>query len=782
MKKYLSENSKLASEFHPTKNGDSKPEDFTAGSNKKIWWQCPKDDEHDWIASISHRGNGSACPFCSGNRVSKTNNLLVRHPKLAGEWHPTKNKDLKPEDFTAGSNKKVWWQCPKYEDHEWESNIGNRYRGSNCPFCDGKQASKSNNLLVIYPEIASEWHPTKNGDLKPEDFTTGSSTLKIWWQCSKDDEHEWEANISRRTKGSACPFCSGYSVSKTNNLLAINPLLASEWHPTKNGDLKPEDFTAGSDKKIWWQCSKIKEHQWENTITRRNIRGGACPFCSNRRVDKTNNLLAKNPEIASEWHPTKNRDLKPQDFTPGSNQKVWWQCGKREEHNWETTIHIRTRGHGCPFCTGIGTSEPEIRVLCELRYLFGSKETEWRRRIDGVEVDIFLSKFNIGIEYDGAYWHKEKLQSDKDKNIFFQKKGIQILRIREHPLKIISSSDIVVGKDLNKDDLNTLILKIKEVFKFLPNINLDAYMKDSSFLNQVEFKRFISYLPSPPPEYSILRTHPNISKQWDVKKNSPLLPENFTSGAKQKVWWQCSRDINHEWFAIIDNRCRGAGCPFCSGNRVSKTNSLLAKNPEVASEWHPTKNGDLTPQDFTAGSTKKVWWQCSKGDEHEWEARIYSRKKRKCPFCSGKKVSKTNNLLVKNPLLSMEWHPTKNGNLKPGNFTSNSGKKIWWQCPEGDEHEWESAISNRNRGSGCPFCSGARVSKTNNLLARNPKLASEWHPTKNGDLKPENVTSGAEQKVWWQCSKVKDHEWETKVYSRNQGRDCPFCSKMRKSK
>ncbi|MAM00960.1 MAG: hypothetical protein CMC11_01790, partial [Flavobacteriaceae bacterium] len=52
------------------------------------------------------------------------------------------------------------------------------------------------------------------------------------------------------------------------------------------------------------------------------------------------------------------------------------------------------------------------------------------------------------------------------------------------------------------------------------------------------------------------------------------------------------------------------------------------------------------------------------------------------------------------------------------------------------------------------------------MLAKNPKLASEWHPTKNGDLKPENVTSGAEQKVWWQCSEFAGHEWEAKVYSR----------------
>ena len=40
----------------------------------------------------------------------------------------------------------------------------------------------------------------------------------------------------------------------------------------------------------------------------------------------------------------------------------------------------------------------------------------------------------------------------------------------------------------------------------------------------------------------------------------------------------------------------------------------------LAKEWHPTKNSSLTPKDVTAGSNKKVWWQCSRG--HEWEAGI----------------------------------------------------------------------------------------------------------------------------------------------------------------
>jgi len=61
------------------------------------------------------------------------------------EWHPTKNNGLKPEDFSNYSHKKVWWKCPKGEDHEWETSINNRTKpkGTGCPFCARQKTSKT---------------------------------------------------------------------------------------------------------------------------------------------------------------------------------------------------------------------------------------------------------------------------------------------------------------------------------------------------------------------------------------------------------------------------------------------------------------------------------------------------------------------------------------------------------------------------------------------------------------------------------------------------------------
>ena len=63
--------------------------------------------------------------------------------------------------------------------------------------------------------------------------------------------------------------------------------------------------------------------------------------------------------------------------------------------------------------------------------------------------------------------------------------------------------------------------------------------------------------------------------------------------------------------------------------------SLQETHSQVADQWHPDKNGDLTPDQIVAGSAKKGWWKCDKGDDHEWPATLVSRTTggTGCPHC-----------------------------------------------------------------------------------------------------------------------------------------------------
>lgn len=202
-------------------------------------------------------------------------------------------------------------------------------------------------------------------------------------------------------------------------------------------------------------------------------------------------------------------------------------------------------------------------------------------------------------------------------------------------------------------------------------------------------------------------------------------------------------------------------------------NDLVTTHPELAKEWHPTKNKGLTPQKVSAGSGRKVWWQCKEG--HEWETRIYSRSSGAlCPYCSGlKAISGVDDLATLYPHLAKEWHPTKNKGLTPHEIKPKSHKKVWWLGKCG--HEWDARVGSRTEGANCPVCSGKRIlSGFNDLATLYPDLAKEWHPTKNETLVLEKIGKSCRKLAWWKCSTCQ-HEWEKMPYLRTLGSDCPKC-------
>ena len=501
------------------------------------------------------------------------------------------------------------------------------------------------------------------------------------------------------------------------SLQYLSPNIAAEWHPTKNGELTPNDVTAGSHKKVWWQCSKFKNHEWDAVIKSRSKSGNGCPICSNKRVNFENSLAALSPELSKEWHPTKNYDLTPYDVVNGSHKKVWWQCSKFKNHEWDAVIKSRSKsGNGCPHCTH-QSSIPEVRVLSELESIFNNVIS--RKKINGVEVDIYIPDIEIAIEYDGVYYHKDKLETDRKKNKFLEKEGIRLIRVREMPLRKITETDILVNSvELKKDDLNKLLLVIKKEIESSSKVlisDINRYLQLNNFSEDEKFRSYIACFPAPLPQNSLANLYPDIAKEWHKNKNQPLTPEQFSPFSQQKVWWQCLQVRKHTWDMRISDRTKKRyGCPFCSNKRVSPNNSLTALAPEIAKEWHPTKNGDLTPDDVVNGSHKKVWWQCLKFEDHEWDAVIKSRTARgdRCPFCSNKRVSPENSLHAFYPEIAKEWHPTKNGELTPNDVTAGSHKKVWWQCSKFEDHEWYTQIryrtSENRRPTGCPFCSRNR--------------------------------------------------------------------------
>jgi hypothetical protein len=271
----------VATEWHSTRNGDLTPADVIGGSTRVVWWECPNGPDHEWQAPVSKRTlDGSGCPFCAGFRVSVTNSLAARFPALALEWHRTKNRGLTPWRVVAGSTSVVWWKCRRGPDHVWRASLHDRTAcGNACPFCAGVDASRTNSLEALAPELEAEWDFDRNTGIEPADVVAASKR-EVWWRCPAAPDHRWSAPIANRAvRGAGCPFCANRALTRSNSLAAVAPAVARLWHPTKNAPLTPRDVLAGGRRAYWWQCELVSSHVWRATVGKRLLAAKRCPFC-----------------------------------------------------------------------------------------------------------------------------------------------------------------------------------------------------------------------------------------------------------------------------------------------------------------------------------------------------------------------------------------------------------------------------------------------------------------------------------------------------------------------
>jgi len=151
------------------------------------------------------------------------------------------------------------------------------------------------------------------------------------------------------------------TVASSRLLKAVNPVLASEWHPTKNTVLSLETIFANSGKKAWWLCSTC-EYEWQAQVASRN-RGNGCPRCAGKVITPENSFMLLHPTIAAEYdHERNNKPLEA--VTAISHYKAWWKCSVNSEHNWQAMVMNRVRqGDGCPYCSGrYATSDNNLAI------------------------------------------------------------------------------------------------------------------------------------------------------------------------------------------------------------------------------------------------------------------------------------------------------------------------------------------------------------------------------------------------------------------------------------
>lgn len=102
----------------------------------------------------------------------------------------------------------------------------------------------------------------------------------------------------------------------------------------------------------------------------------------------------------------------------------------------------------------------------------------------------------------------------------------------------------------------------------------------------------------------------NIFNPWLVQKNS-----------HKKIWLKCVNDNTHPDHEVFASSVRlTAGCPYCTGKKVCKTNSLGYNFPQVLDVW--SDKNDKTPYEVYKNGKKKYWWKCQNGIHKDYQRNV----------------------------------------------------------------------------------------------------------------------------------------------------------------
>lgn len=631
---------------------------------------------------------------------------------------------------------------------------------------------------TLLPDLLKDIDSELNPDLDLSTLTI-NSRHPIWWRCEKN--HVYRVSIFSRIRSHGCKECNKVEkwaqIIKRNQQSGKWPRLIDKspqeiidlWDKELN-KTPIEEVSAGSRTKYKWKCGK--GHVWEAS-PRSLIIGTRCPECARNgiaeriraaSVKRSGNLYDGRPDLRDQWDPVNELDMR--EVSVGSNTRVKWIC--KYGHKWEATIANRTgRGSGCPYCIN-QTSKLEIYLLVQLRSAL--KNVGWREKIDGKEVDILLKEERIGIEVDGEYWHRNKLDADSAKERHLKSSyDLTIIRVRPVELPTIGLHSVPYDR---KDSYQSICIRLFEHLQIIlsNHVGIRDYISLGIENNLDDYREMISRLPAPVEGASLSDLHQDLAEEWDYDRNKPLTPDLFSPFSDQKVFWKCPN--GHAYAATIKNRAnRGSGCPSCyrealpdaaNSRALFKIGSIESNNPELVLYWDREGNNNLQPNEVPNNINRTFSWRCENG--HIFSRQLKTMKSNTdCPVCSS--------ILFTNSELISEWDFEKNVGIAPEQIQAGSGKKFWWKCKNG--HSWECGVNARTRdGKECPVC--------RSIGFLYPNLLKEWDYQRNTSIDPFNLSWGSSMKVWWLCEN--NHSWETSVSHRTgRGSGCPVCARSNRA-
>ncbi|GAB2889824.1 zinc-ribbon domain-containing protein [Streptomyces deserti] len=385
---------------------------------------------------------------------SKQRDLLKNSELPVLDWWDHEQNDAATwETVTVKARREAAWRCPDC-GLRFRKRILDMVNMRECPECapkrraewEAEHARYQRTPVADVPELLVAWDDeTDPRTVMAADYRHRQLRCPRGHRCR-------QSPLTYLRNG--CPSCRGQdtrasrleAIETDPEAFGLNAEIAAQWHPTKNGKTQLSKVSPGSRKLMWWRNEDCG-HEWQETPARREQgQRLRCPEC--RTI--LDSLAYHFPDLAAEWSPANPLSawqVRPTGqtlFTPA------WICSANPDHAWQAALSSRTNGSGCPECREHGKSRIELDHWAAAERAFGGassgqsvRHEAFARRANWL-VDITVEtagERKLAIEYDGSYWHVDKVDLDIEKSRDLLAAGYLVARLREYPLPPLSIDD-----------------------------------------------------------------------------------------------------------------------------------------------------------------------------------------------------------------------------------------------------------------------------------------------------------------------------------------------------
>jgi rubrerythrin len=356
-------------------------------------------------------------------------------------WDHERNTQSDFETVSIRGTRLCHWVCPEC-GHRFQDTVQRIESWGDCPQCRARRRKEfdieyerlKHTPAADFPELVAAW----DDEADPRQAMVVGDYRSYRLKCTQG--HRPNSSLYTFLR-SGCPSCRGQETAKNPTYLAeVYPEVASQWHPSRNGKLTPQNVRYNSKHHVWW-LADCCGYEWQEEVRDRNkYQRWRCPQC--RTI--LDSLEWHDPGLAAEWSP--NNSISAWQVRPTASTRFLpeWICSVDPAHVWNAPLSSRSNGAECPECREAGKSRVELDHHSAAAEVFGNARSgpllrdklfNWRKQWTA-DITVEVAGCTVVIEYDGSYWHSppSKQFVDERKTLDLLTAGYVVVRLREDDL------------------------------------------------------------------------------------------------------------------------------------------------------------------------------------------------------------------------------------------------------------------------------------------------------------------------------------------------------------